>query len=609
MSKTRLSIQNVLLPDTEPQSAYWDLYYQGAEIVCEPLEKGSRLLLGHYKDYNFCSYFNAISTEKWKRYTRLEKLYLCLDMEGDFEIAVEGYHLVAESAQRKTYARKRFKNAERKTVEMEIPLDNEEILFGFSVKTYSDCKLYGGTYDAEIEEAAIRDVKIAISTTTFKKEDYIRTNVEMIKKELIADEEIGSHWFLHVVDNGRTLERTEIEGKQVYYHPNKNVGGSGGFARGMIEVLNQETPATHILLMDDDVLVFAESLKRTYYLLSMMKEEYYQHVISGAMLQMEEMDMFWEDAAYIAEGINRSIKVPRKMKHISDLLINENLNTEIYLGYAAWWYCCIPIETVKKSGLPLPVFVRGDDIEYGVRNKIKTITMNGISLWHMGFATKYSFFSNCYQAFRNLLILNACNNCGIADEIVAHFEDRIVIEIHRFNYNAVKLILDAWSDYMKGPKFLEVEQCEKILKEKSSYNAKMKDLKEFDVQVNLADVYEADDTNYIQRVFYRLTKNGQRFWPGRWMDDKAAVISFDEFYNPQRETFHRNLLAVDIYSQTGEMRSLDKKKYKVLMARYKKIKKRYQNKRDKIEAEYRKEQPYLVSREFWNKYLEIEKYQ
>ena len=43
--------------------------------------------------------------------------------------------------------------------------------------------------------------------------------------------------------------------------------------------------------------------------------------------------------------------------------------------------------------------------------------------------------------------------------------------------------------------------------------------------------------------------------------------------------------------------------------RYKYIKNKYEKNKEKIEREYREEQPYLVSREFWNKYLEIEKYQ
>ena len=162
---------------------------------------------------------------------------------------------------------------------------------------------------------------------------------------------------------------------------------------------------------------------------------------------------------------------------------------------------------------------------------------------------------------------------------------------------------------MKGPKFIEIEQCEKMLKEKSALNAKMKDLSEFDVNVNLADVYRPDPTNYIQRALYRLTQNGQRFWKTKWMDDSPAVISFDEFYNPQRETFHSNLLAVDVFAKKAELRSIDKKKYKLLKKRYKYIKNKYEKNKEKIEREYREEQPYLVSREFWNKYLEIEKYQ
>lgn len=610
MGEKRLSIQNILLPVEEPQASQWNLYYQGAELMCDTSDSGeNRLFMGGYKEYNFCSYFNAFSIEKWKKYTNIKKFYLILDIEGKFEVSLDGYHLEAEVDQRTRYLKKKFQNDSRKKVEIEIPLDNQEMLFAFSIRAYSDCVLYGGTYDAIIDEDELNEVNIAISTTTFRKEEYIKTNVEMIKNELISDPYMGEHWFMHVVDNGKTLEREEIESKHIFYHPNKNVGGAGGFARGMIEVLDQKEPITHILLMDDDVLIYAEALKRTYYLLHMIKEKYKEYVISGAMLNLEEMNLFWEDTAYISGGVNRATKEPRDMRKIKNLLLNENIIGNFKDAYAAWWYCCIPVDKVKENGLPLPVFIRGDDIEFGVRNQFKLITMNGISLWHMGFATKYSAFMNGYQAFRNLLIMNACNGKNFENDIIATFEDRIIVELHRFNYNVAKALLDAWNDYMKGPKFIEEERCGEILSEKSKLNAEMKDLKEFDVNVNLTDVYKVDPINYIQRVFYRLTQNGQRFWPRKWMDETPAVISFDEFYNPQRETFHSNLLAVNVYTKKAEMRSIDKKKYKVLKKRLKYIKNKYEKNKDKIRQEYREEQPYLVSREFWNKYLEIEKYQ
>lgn len=42
----------------------------------------------------------------------------------------------------------------------------------------------------------------------------------------------------------------------------------------MIESIRQKPKATHVLLMDDDVVVLSESIKRTYLLLLLAKEKY-----------------------------------------------------------------------------------------------------------------------------------------------------------------------------------------------------------------------------------------------------------------------------------------------------------------------------------------------
>ena len=153
MGEKRLSIQNILLPVEEPQASQWNLYYQGAELMCDTSDSGeNRLFMGGYKEYNFCSYFNALSIEKWKKYTNIKKFYLILDIEGKFEVSLDGYHLEAEVDQRTRYLKKKFQNDSREKVEIEIPLDNQEMLFAFSIRAYSDCVLYGGTYDAIIDE-------------------------------------------------------------------------------------------------------------------------------------------------------------------------------------------------------------------------------------------------------------------------------------------------------------------------------------------------------------------------------------------------------------------------------------------------------------------------
>lgn len=81
------------------------------------------------------------------------------------------------------------------------------------------------------------------------------------------------------------MRKTERRSHQVI--PNDNVGGAGGFTRGMITAMEQNPKATNILLMDDDVAVSPESIKRTYNLLRILKPEHREDMISGAMLNYE----------------------------------------------------------------------------------------------------------------------------------------------------------------------------------------------------------------------------------------------------------------------------------------------------------------------------------
>ncbi|RAZ20198.1 glycosyltransferase family 2 protein, partial [Klebsiella oxytoca] len=64
------------------------------------------------------------------------------------------------------------------------------------------------------------------------------------------------------------------------------------------------------------------------------------------------------------------------------------------------------MELVRKDNLPLPIFIRGDDLEYGLRNMKTLILMNGICVWHEPFENKYSSFL-AYYVIRNRLIDNA----------------------------------------------------------------------------------------------------------------------------------------------------------------------------------------------------------
>ena len=61
---------------------------------------------------------------------------------------------------------------------------------------------------------------------------------------------------------------------------------------------------------------------------------------------------------------------------------------------------------IKENGLPLPIFVRGDDIEFSMRNNKEIVSLNGINVWHDPFILKYNEIMEDYYLPRNM-IMNA----------------------------------------------------------------------------------------------------------------------------------------------------------------------------------------------------------
>ncbi len=606
-----IKLQSILFPDKEEYTDYQKLFFKSGQGVYDKEQKC--LAFARYTVCDFATYFNALSYRKWKKHSKAGKIYLKLEAKGSFELVLSGYHRIEEAAKRVTFLKKEFDFAERKEIIVEVP-ENKETLVGFELRMHTDSMVYGGGYFTDIPEKELNEVRLSIATTTFKKEDFIRKNIKMIKEELLANDDIVSrNLYVHVVDNdeGHVLKREEIEGKHVFYHPNKNVGGSGGFTRGMIESLQQEPKATHVLMMDDDIVVLSESIRRTYILLLTLKEKYKEYVISGAMLCYEQMDVFHEDVGFLgADGGQNPSKKHGPIIKMADMLQKEEAKTKKADSYAGWWYCCVPITMIERNGFALPFFIRVDDTEFSLRNHAKFITMNGICVWHMGFTLKFNYFMEYYQVFRNFLITEACNPSGRRRRIWKRFKGLFLSEILRFNYDAAEMILDAIRDYLKGPEFIEEEKCQERLKKMSSQNAQMKDLSEFEEYgVDVDSVYEEDTRRFVDTILYRLTFNGQLFWPKKWLRKGPAVVAHDWFYNPQRQCLVDSVIAVNPHEYTAEIRKLDKKRFRKVMRYYFIIMRRYKKMHKKVDEAYYAKRRYLTSREFWNKYLEIEKYQ
>lgn len=617
-----LKFANVLLERNPRSLSYPSLYCKAEGPVIED-EDGSWLLHGA-GEYDFSTYFNSLSVRKMRTYTRATRFFLHLELKGA-AARVQQTKGGAFSAHPEPVASVHAEVAASKTwqsVDVELEVDAEAVIVGFTIETDGEVAIRNGYYAVEYE-GELRPIEFVLSTTTFKKESFIERNIALVKEQILAsDEDIAKHFHMYVIDNGRTLDAEKLSDEHVTVRPNDNVGGAGGFTRGMIEAMEQPTPATHILLMDDDVAVSPESIKRTYNLLRLLKPEYADAMISGAMLNYEIGEDQWEDTGYMTpEGTFSPAKPPLRLTKFEDLVYNETFTLpkqvrEQHQRYAAWWYCCIPIDVIKENGLPLPVFVRCDDAEYGVRCGKELITMNGLCIWHMSFHVRYNAAVERYQTTRNTMIAQCTTGFAPHSDFMHELHNNIRLELKKFGYANAELCLDAFEDFLKGPKFIsQPGVAEKSFMQANRNKEKLVPFAElqrqteelgidgFDITQIDRQLVDGDKPRTLpQRLQDYVTNNGQRILKSE--GEGYAVIPLLGWAYPAGVIRDKKyLIVIDWYNKQGAVRVKDTARYAAIVKRYQRDLKYYKKNIDRLRAEYAAARAELTSVRYWKHYL------
>lgn len=620
----QFKIANVLLEDNPRSYSYPALYCRSNAPFFLSKETNAWTLYGK-GEFDFTTYFNALSIRKYKKFTSVQNFHLHLEIQGS-ECSVIQTMADALTKHSQALSKTSIKLPELKDVyqcvDFELETPKDAVLIGFKIQTEGIVRIRNSYYYSELSENSLKDVNLVLSTTTFKKEDYITANIKSVRENILKEgSEFIDHFRMLVIDNGRTLDKEKLEDEYIKVIPNPNVGGSGGFARGMIEAQNLPFNATHILLMDDDVSVSPESIRRTYWLLRVIKPEYESSFISGAMLNYEIGEDQWEDVGYMTpDGRFSACKPGFRMVLLHDIVTSEQfVPTEEQREnmYAAWWYCVIPMSTIKEYGYPMPFFVRGDDTEYGIRCHPNFISMNGICIWHMPFTSRYSAAVERYQTTRNTLIAQATTGMAKHSDFIGELHNNLQIELKNFNYDDAELLLDGFEDFMKGPGFIGKpveEECflranknaEKLVSFEE-LKEQAKDIPGFDLdKINGTSVYRDKERTRGEALVDFLTFNRQRFitetTPGF-----AVIPSEGWMYLPGKTRGKDTLIAIDMNRRKGIIRHKDLKRFNSVMDRYNADMRKYWKNKSRLEQEYSQARSWLTSKEMWMSHFGISK--
>ena len=306
--------------------------------------------------------------------------------------------------------------------------------------------LYEGGYETSCEPN--REVCVAAIICTYRREAYVLRNVELLREQIWENPDctIRQALDLLVVDNGKTLQMEDAPHLRVLQ--NKNYGGSGGFTRGMMEALAAGR-YSHMLLMDDDISFEPEIFFRTVQILRFERQGKRPLWIGAQMLSEKQPAMQYESGACFQKGRIKGFGRHLDLSEERSLLLNEE---QRQVQYTAWWFCCMPAACAAKTGLPLPFFFKGDDLEYGIRNQPAILLMNGIGVWHAAFEEKYSPYLE-YYIKRNELVVSAVHRLGGAWQGAEKLVRAAGKAFLTGNLKTVAFLQMAYQDYLKGPSF------------------------------------------------------------------------------------------------------------------------------------------------------------
>ncbi|WP_051898712.1 glycosyltransferase [Sciscionella sediminilitoris] len=297
---------------------------------------------------------------------------------------------------------------------------------------------------------------------TYNRVDDCLTTLTALGSDPVALQRLEN---VYVADQGddkidtreRFAEITEPLGDKLRYIQQPNLGGAGGFTRGMYETLGEEgRTGSDVLIMDDDILLDPEIIIR---LTAFANCTTSPTLVGGQMLRLLHPSYLFASA----EWADMDEFVPGKVKEGG--LDDANLldrgqdlgDRRIDADYNAWWSCLIPSEVIAEIGYAMPFFFQWDDIEYGYRAKkagFPTVTLPGAGVWHADFDWNDLDDWKRYFSIRNAMVCSALHGRLDPMRTCRVLLAQIVRNLMTMQYGLTATIIKAAEDFLAGPDVL-----------------------------------------------------------------------------------------------------------------------------------------------------------
>ena len=371
---------------------------QSAQVSAQPLYVDGRLtrydrttaavLSG--TTVSFASYFNAFPAGYWQRWTAVAGVRLTVSGTGTGTVAV--YRSNADGIADVIASR----DLGTAPLLFDLPISgfDDGGWYWFDVTATTDVEITGASWttDAPIAQPGA----LCLSITTLDKPDYVLATLNTIADagELVAELDT-----VFVVDQGKRLvtdepgyrEVAKRLGDKLRVIRQGNLGGAGGYSRGMAEALDRPG-AAFVMLLDDDVQIEPEGILRA---LRFARHCTQTTIVGGHMFDLNDQTVLHAYSEVVEP--NTFMWGPPNREHERHDFRTGTLRDTPWLHrredseFNGWFMCLIPTAVLRDIGLSLPVFIKWDDAEFGLRAGAagySTVAFPGAALWHISWVDK-----------------------------------------------------------------------------------------------------------------------------------------------------------------------------------------------------------------------------
>lgn len=436
-----------------------ELYYvvkgdRGAAGAVRPSR--TAIELAPHTTVNTDTYFGRFRASQWQRWTTVPEVKVRGTVTGDVRVRVYtediGGHTRLEGTHRGT--------APSDTFALPVPLDR--FADGGAIHVVVDSGEEGGSVsDVRYTVAADqvrRDLPTDIVICTFNRPVDCANTVATLADDLAA---LGRVRTVRVVDQGdqhpedhpEFARAKAILGERLNVVKQPNLGGAGGFSRGMKD--STAAGDCQILLTDDDIRPEPETTLR----LSALACCAAKPMLLGAQMLFLYNPTHLFRTGEIFDWKTLTVRENDDLYSKADVDVRENHQLRrLGVDYNAWWTCLVPSEVVEKIGLALPLFFQYDDIDFGYRAAeagYPTDTVPGAAVWHADFYWKDIENAAQYFGLRNGLVATAMHGPVTSKDIVGTVSRRILSNIVSMRYGLAWTQMEAVRDMLVGPSVLD----------------------------------------------------------------------------------------------------------------------------------------------------------